>query len=300
MELRQLEYFVAVAEEASFTRAAGRVHVGQSAVSVAIRALERELGATLFDRTTHQVDLTDAGAALLDEARRTLASASAARDAVDAVRGVVRGTLRIGVMQSLTIIDVASLLARFHAEHPRVDIALRPALGGSAALADDVRRGTLDVGFVSLPARRSPGLETTVLASEPLLVFAAPGSLPAGRGAVPLHQLAGAAFVDFPAGWGVRIAVDKAFSEAGLRRQATIEVADVTTFRALVRAGLGLGLLPGSLVPVGRDKRDLVAREVTPTPWWEIMMVRSTERQPTAAARAFVELALEVVAAPVP
>src|ERR1700735_2068048 len=183
VELRQLEYFVAVAEEASFTRAASRAHVGQSAVSVAIRALERELGARLFDRTTHRVALTDLGAALLGDARRTLAAADAALDTVAAVQGVVRGTLRVGIMQSLRVVDVAALLARFRVEHPEVEIHLRPALGGSAALADEVRQGARDIAIVSLPARPPPGLSATVLATEPLVLVGPPGSLPAGRGA---------------------------------------------------------------------------------------------------------------------
>src|SRR5919198_245380 len=100
MELRHLATFVAVAEEGSFTRAAGRLHVVQSAVSAAVRALERELGVTLFDRSTHRVELTDAGRALLPEARRTLAAAAAARDAVDQLRGGLRGTVRLGMMLS--------------------------------------------------------------------------------------------------------------------------------------------------------------------------------------------------------
>src|ERR1700722_2579297 len=147
MELRQLEHFVAIAEERSFTRAAGRVHLGQSALSVSIRALERDLGVRIFERSTHQVALTDAGEALLPEARHLLTAAVRARDAVAAVRGIVRGTLRIGIMQSLTLVDVASLLARFHDLHPGVEIRTRPALGGSVSLADEVRRGRLDCAF---------------------------------------------------------------------------------------------------------------------------------------------------------
>src|SRR5579872_965288 len=100
MELRQLAVFVAVAEEGSFTRAADRLHIVQSAVSAGVRNLETELGATLFDRSTHKVQLTDAGRALLPEARATLAAATAARDAVDAVGGGVRGTVLLGTMQA--------------------------------------------------------------------------------------------------------------------------------------------------------------------------------------------------------
>src|SRR3954449_8221138 len=133
MELRHLATFVAVAEEGSFTRAAGRLHVVQSAVSSGVRALERELGVTLFDRTTHRVQLSEAGRALLPEARRTLAAAAAARDAVDQLRGGLRGTVVLGTMQAqgMHAIDVPGLLARFRARFPDVTVEVRHAGGSS-------------------------------------------------------------------------------------------------------------------------------------------------------------------------
>lgn len=115
MELRQLEYFIAVAEERNFTRAAGRLHIVQSAVSAAIKSLERELGTPLFERTSKHVALTDAGAALLPKARGTLDAVRDARDAVDEVRGGLRGTLRIGTLNSVAVIDVPVVLGAFHA-----------------------------------------------------------------------------------------------------------------------------------------------------------------------------------------
>src|SRR5688572_28842154 len=106
MELRHLEYFVAVAEELSFTRAARRLRVVQSGVSTVIRALERELGAPLFDRSTREVMLTDAGRALLREARTTLDSAQAAREAVQEVVAGIKGTLTVGTMTWLAFVDL--------------------------------------------------------------------------------------------------------------------------------------------------------------------------------------------------
>ena len=103
MELRALDYFVVVAEERNFTRAAARLHVVQSGVSATIKALERELGAELLARTSRRVELTDAGTALLPKARAALEAAQAARDAVDEARGGVRGTLRIGTMTSVVL-----------------------------------------------------------------------------------------------------------------------------------------------------------------------------------------------------
>src|SRR4051794_4712707 len=177
MELRHLATFVAVAEERSFTRAAARMHVVQSAVSAGVRNLERELGAPLFDRTTHRVELTDAGAALLPEARATLAAAHAAREAVDAARGGLRGTVTLGIMQGDTI-DIAALLAAFHADHP--DVELHARQGHSADMAVQVRDGGLDFAFLALPRPRAGGLQLTPVSREPMLL-AVPRRPPARR-----------------------------------------------------------------------------------------------------------------------
>ena len=124
-----------VAEELSFTRASRRLHVVQSGVSSAIQGLERELGAPLFDRDRHRVAPTDAGLALLPEARATLAAAQAAQDAVAQAQAGLRGTLTVGTMLSTGSFDLAALLGRFHASHPGVSVHLRQALAGSAGLA---------------------------------------------------------------------------------------------------------------------------------------------------------------------
>lgn len=288
MELRRLEHFVAVAEEGSFTRAARRVHVVQSALSVSVRALERELGAQLFERTTHRVELTDAGAALLPEARLTLAAAERARDAVSDVKGAVRGTLRIGIMQSLTIFDLASFLVAFHHLHPGVEIRPRPAVGGSAALVDEVHHGQLDMAFVSVPGDDLVGLTTTVLASEHFVLACAPDQLADAPSQISLGDLAGRSFVDFPPGWGVRTIVDRAFIDAGVDRSVAIEGADVSTFAELVCAGLGLGIVPRSLLNASESR--ITIRSVAPPLVWQVAMVLPSDRRPTAAARAFSDL----------
>jgi DNA-binding transcriptional LysR family regulator len=174
MELRRLATFVTVAEEGSFTRASDRLHVVQSAVSANVRNLERELDTRLFDRSTHKVELTDAGRALLPEARATLQAATAARDAVDAVRGGVRGTVLLGTMQAqgMRAIDVAAMLAEFRAEHPAVEVHIRHAAGGSREMAQQVGESRLDLAFVAVPGGDLPGVELTPLAREPIVLVA--------------------------------------------------------------------------------------------------------------------------------
>src|SRR3954470_23245216 len=187
MELRHLATFVAVAEEGSFTRAAGRLHVVQSAVSAGVRSLERELGATLFDRSTHRVELSEAGRALLPEARRTLAAAAAARDAVDQLRGGLRGTVRLGMMLAPRDagISVPRLLAALRADYPGIEVVLE--IGASTLNAERVRRGRLDIAFVGLPAGAVPELELTPILTEKMRLVVAPEHPLATRDSVALE-----------------------------------------------------------------------------------------------------------------
>jgi len=290
MELRHLEHFVAVAEEGSFTRAARRVHIVQSGLSVSIRSLERELGAVLFDRTTARVALTDAGSALLEEARRTLAAAESARQSVAAVRGLVRGSVRLGTVQGLSSVDMADLLARFHAAHPGVSFRLRQASGGSAAHAESIRRGQLDLAFVSLPRPYPKDLRVEPLAAEPVLLACPRGHALAGRSRVRLATIRGEAFVDFPEGWGNRAAVDRAFAAAGVGRAIDMEVDDARTMIDLVRHGIGLGFAPRS---IARHWPDLEYVAVTPEPVWETAIACAAGRPLGAAAERLLEMVLE-------
>jgi DNA-binding transcriptional LysR family regulator len=285
VELRHLEYFVAVAEELSFTRASRRLHVVQSGVSSAIQGLERELGAALFDRDRHRVTLTEAGRALLPEARATLAAAQAAADAVAEATAGLRGTLSVGTMISTASVDVPALLGRFHEQHPGVLVRLRVMPGGSADLAREVASGGLDLALLSLPGEAPGRLAVRQLAHEPLWLICAAKHPLAGREAVPLAALAGETFVDFPVGWGTRAIVDRAFAAAGLERQVAFEVADYRTAAGLVGNGLGVAFVPASVAP-GLDG---VARvTVSPALDWRILVATSSTRRPSAAARALI------------
>jgi DNA-binding transcriptional LysR family regulator len=287
VELRHLEHFLAVAEEQSFTRAAARIHLVQSALSVSVRTLERELGARLFDRTTHSVQLTDAGVALVAEARRTLAAAESARDAVAAVRGGVRGTVRVGIPHWMGMIDLATLLTRYHQQYPDVRLVPTPAAGGSAELARDVGDGRLDLAFAALPSGHPRGLTVRTLASEEMLLACPPGHRLARRRRIELHELDGEPFVEYPPGWGTRVSADQLFAAAGLRREIAVEVGDVPTVSELVRAGFGFAFVSPSTLS---STAQLSLCRVRPHPELSVSLVTSPERPPSAASRALIEL----------
>lgn len=242
MELRHLEYFVAVAEEKHFTRAAERMRVAQSGLSASIRALERELDADLFVRHTRRVELTDAGRALLAEAHRTLASAAAARDAVAAVRGLLRGSLTVGSEQCLGVIDLPPVLASFRRAHPGVEIRLRYA--GSGHIVEQIRLGRLNIGFVGLPGPPPDGVRLLPLATEEMVLLCHAGHRLAERDTVDLAALVEEDFVDFSGDWGARRVNDQSFARAGAERRVSVEVNDVHTLLDFVHQGLGVALVP--------------------------------------------------------
>jgi DNA-binding transcriptional LysR family regulator len=285
VELRQLEYFVAVAEERHFTRAAARMHVAQSGLSASIRSLERELGASLFVRNTRSVELTDEGHALLTEARHTLAGVAAAKDAVAAVQGLLRGTLAVGTLQCLGAVDLPAILARFHAAHPGVEIRLRQ--GGSTDLIERVRTGDLDLAFVTAPVTApldgASGVTLTTLAEEPMVLACGPTHPLRDRDTIALPEIRDETFVDFYPGWVTRDVVDQAMTAARVERRVAFEVNDVHWLLDLVGYGLGVAVVPHVFTHKKTAARFV---PITAAPTWRIAVATATGRHPGAAAKA--------------
>ncbi|SON53928.1 HTH-type transcriptional regulator GltC [Hartmannibacter diazotrophicus] len=291
MELRHLQHFIAVAEERHFTRAAQRVHIVQSALSSSIRSLEDELQAKLFVRSTRQVQLTPAGQAFLEKAREAMRAIDTARDIVADVEGLRSGSLAIGTVHSLpAFLDLPSLIARFHATHPGVEVRLRQ--GDAPGLLEQLRTGRLDLAF--LPLLDPPdNIVTGIVACEDLAVVTAPGHPLAGRKDITLADLARHSFVDFDIGWGTRPLVDRAFAQAGITRRTAFEVTDLETLVDLVAKGLGIALLPDALAETRRPK--IAIAELGPEICWELVVAHTgdetTGRLPVnGAARAFLDL----------
>ncbi len=244
MDLRQMEVVIAVAEEGGFSAAARRLHVVQSAISSTVRALERELGAPLFHRTTHRVSLTPAGHAFLPAARATLEAAEEARAAVDLAQGELRGEITVGVMQGLYA-GLAPALADFHREHPGVTVRLRQAPVDDIPQA--LREGAVDLAIAALDAPQSRGLTTRLLLREDMVLVTAPAETPRPARPTTLAEAGRLPLVDFPPTWAIRHEVDKAFRAAAVEHTTTFEVNDILAAGDLVRYGLGVCVMPPSL-----------------------------------------------------
>ncbi|MFC4784769.1 LysR family transcriptional regulator [Nocardioides sp. MAHUQ-72] len=285
MDLQQLRYVVAVAELGNFTRAAERCFVVQSALSHQVAKLEQELGARLFHRTSRMVRLTPAGEAFLPSARQCLLAADRARAEVAAATGEVRGRLAVGVIPTVAAVDVPSSLRSFHTRYPGVRVGL--TTGASDALVRRVADGRLDVAFLGLPADAVvDGVRSHVLATDHHVAVLAPGHRLAAEGRLTLPQLAGEVFVDFPAGTSAREQTDRAFASQGLVREVAFEVTDVHLMAALIREGLGVGLLPAAFAP-RLSGVDTVVVSDAPARAEHVVFSRL---DPTPPAAAFLEL----------
>ena len=245
MELRQLEYFVAVAHHRHFGRAAEAIYVTQPALSQQIRRLEAELGVALLRRTSRGVELTPAGDDLLGRAQAILAEAAAARADMDEHAGVVRGAVRLAATAA-DALHLPEALAAFHRDHPGVRIALRQA--SAAEALELVRRGAVDLAVLS-PAGDAGGLAVTPLAEEPLRLIVEPGDPLAGA-RVGLGDLRGRPFVLAEPGSALRETVMAACQAEGFSPVPQLEVGDPSAVRYLVAAGLGLALVPASWLDV--------------------------------------------------
>lgn len=288
MDSRQLEYFVAVAEELSFTRAAQRMFTVQSTVSAAVRALETDLKTTLFDRSTRRVKLSAAGAALLPEAKAALEALDRARATVEEASIGLRGNIRIGTLARLGLVNLAELLGAFHQKYPLVDVQVATSPTGSSGLADDVRHGRLDVALVGLSRPELHGLEIRDLATVPFVVLL-PASHPlAGEPSVRLEDLAGERFVDMPRGFGNRTMVDRAFDNAGIPRRIQVEVPELTTIPDYVRVGLGVGVVPELEPSTAPGVAQLPIAESDLS--WTLSVVIVSGRRPSRAVTALLDL----------
>jgi LysR family transcriptional regulator, transcription activator of glutamate synthase operon len=295
MELRQLRYIVALAEERSFTRAAGKALVAQPALSQQIAKLEAEFGLPLVDRTTRRVAMTEAGDRLVEHARRVLKQVEVAREDLADLAGLRTGHLTIGASRTVGSLDLSALLAEFHRRYPGVDLAVREDL--SVSLARELRADELDLAFITVPGG-SPvdGLELRVVSSEELVAVLPPGHELTARHKLRVVDLEAETIVAFRGGATIRQRLDEAATRAGFALRVAFESNEVGRMRALVAAGLAIAVLP-------RSDAEQPGPAVTAVPFDEpdfthtVYMASRSGRHHSPAARAFIDLMLAQPAA---
>ena len=251
MELHQLAYLVAVADEGSFTRAAEKLLVSQPGVSAQVRRLERELGEELLDRSDRTVRPTAVGAAVLPYARAALAAVDGARIAVSELTGLLRGRAAIGTVTSPGV-DLAALLAAFHDQHPMVEIAL--SAGDTDQLAAEVLTGQLDAAILSIGADAPDGLRVQVIVDQPIVAAVGLDHELATRDVIALADLAGQPLISLPRGSGLRARLDEACATAAISPHVAFEASSPEVVADLAAHGLGVAFLPGPFAEFRRDR----------------------------------------------
>ena len=295
MELRQLRYIVALAEERSFTRAAGKVLVAQPALSQQIAKLEAELGLPLVDRTTRRVAMTEAGDRLVEHARRVLKQVEVAREDLADLAGLRTGHLTIGASRTVGALDLSALLAEFYRRYPAVDLAVREDL--SISLARELRADELDLAFITVPGDAPvDGLELRVVSSEELVAVLPPGHELTARRKLRVADLQAQTIVAFRGGATIRQRLDEAATRAGFALRVAFESNEVGRMRALVAAGLAIAVLP-------RSDAEQPGPAIAAVPFDEpdfthtVYMASRSGRHHSPAAQAFIDLTLAEQAA---
>ncbi|MGO8094767.1 LysR family transcriptional regulator [Rhizobium leguminosarum] len=248
MELRHLRYFLAVAEEGNFTRAAGKLGIGQPPLSQQIRDLEREVGAALFHRVPHGAELTAAGAAFLREAKASLAAAEKAKLAAQSANRGETGRLSLGFTASSAFNPIVSTtIRRFRARWPEVQLSLTEM--NTLALMQKLERGELDATFMRPSLDDPTGIRLRRLPDEPM-VIALPASHPlARRSELPLAALADEPFILFPRLVGLSLYDDVVLAcrKAGFELTVAQEAPQISSVVNLVAADLGVSIVPASI-----------------------------------------------------
>ena len=285
--LHQLRTFRAVAEQLSFSAAAHELSISQPSVSYQVKELEAVLGLPLIDRLGKRVRLTEAGEVLYEYARRTLTLLDEATLVMEQMRGIERGTLRVGASTTVGIYVIPLALGAYKKLHPNLALSLE--IGARETLQERVKRGVLDLAVLSLPIA-DPDLESTSFMDDELVMVVPAGHTLAGRSRLTLRDFTGESFLMREPGSGTRIAVEMASRRAGVSLQVGMELGSNGAIKHAVEAGLGVAVLSSHAIELERRGGALVVVDIQGFPIlrpWNIVHLR--RRQLPSAVSQFIE-----------
>jgi LysR family transcriptional regulator, transcription activator of glutamate synthase operon len=244
MELRQLQYFVAVAEREHMTEAAHHLHVAQSAVSLQISKLEDELGVSLFERVGRNVKLTQIGRVFLTHTKKAMKTLDYAKEKVDEYLNPETGTIKVGYPTSLAGHFLPTVISAFREKNANITFHLRQ--GSYADLIEAVKNGDLDLAFLGPVPTKDPEIEGHTLFTERFSALLPRDHKFADKKILSLTDMREDDFVLFPRGYILQQIVVEACRQAGYRPNITSEGEDMDALKGLVSAGMGVTLLPDS------------------------------------------------------
>lgn len=287
MELRQLEYFIAIAETGAFSRAAVRLCVSQPILSRQIKALEQELGTELYHRTGRGIALSEAGKLLEQHARGVLETIAGARRAINALGSAPAGRVVIGMPPSVGAVLTASLVSQFRAEFPKVSLGVMEGFSGH--VLEWLTTGRIDVAVLYNAPRTSALVTEPLLTDELFLLGPVIDPAAAGDGDVAASELARIPLILPSRPHGLRVLVDDFLSGIGVVPNVQVEIDAMPSTLSLVESGIGYTILSYSsahyLIEAGRIRKWAI---VEPTMTRSLVVATSTQRPVTKAARALV------------
>ncbi len=284
MDLHQLEYFVAVAEERHFTRGAERAHAVQSTVSAAVARLEHEFGVTLFERGRSGARLTAAGEVLLRRAHALLGEAGRTRDELQRLAGGLCGAVILGTVLSTGDFDLVAALLAFRKAYPDVAVHLRLSAGPLDSRIDEVLDGHVQLLLLPIPSRRRSGIHIDRVTAMQLALACSSTDPLAGQASVTYREVADRPFIDFPQQWGNRGIVDGMFADEHVERRVSVEVVDVTTALRMTQGGLGLAFVPEEFISSAQGVCKVNLQH--PPPAIELGLAIATDRPRSEATEA--------------
>jgi DNA-binding transcriptional LysR family regulator len=295
MELWQLEVFIAVAEEKSFSRAGRRLGRTQPAISSSIKLLEDELSEPLFDRLGKSIKLTAAGEMLTDYAKRLLRLRSEALEAMGELRGLGRGTLSLGANETTCLYLLPEVLASFKQAYPHVQVDIQRAI--TRAITEKVVDGSLDFGIVTLPVH-NPRLEAITIHQDDMALIVSPSHKLGSRRTVQMTELASEPFILHKIGTTTRERLVKHFIDGGVKMKVTMELASIETIKRFVAIGMGISIVPRLCIAREIEDGSLRALAIRDARFQrQLGLIYNKGRYQSQAARAFVALVSENQAA---
>ncbi|MFM1655346.1 LysR family transcriptional regulator [Brevibacillus sp. B_LB10_24] len=285
MELRQLEYFVAVCEQLHFSRAAERLNTTQSNLSQQIKLLENELGIPLFDRMGKRIALTEAGRLVYEQSQRIFSHLQYTRDAIEEMKHVQGGTLSIGVLPGDADLLFNALLVEFHRTYPKISLSVIE----TTKISEQIIQGTIDIGVTTTPP---PDKRLTIipLVNEEFALAVRSDNPLARKKAVPFSSLQNLKMVMFPPDHQVRQLIDQTCLQSGFRLQPHIETTTLSSLLSLVEQGIGACVLPRLLLDSLGSKEIVTVPLTDPVPSQDICIVYRSDRYIGFAARTFMDI----------
>ncbi len=291
MELKNLKTFAKIAQYKSFSKTAETLGYAQSTITTQIQLLEQELGTKLFERIGRRVELTAHGSIFLQYVNKIIALTDKAKDSIDE-SNTPKGTLRIGVVESICTMRLPALLKTYHVQYPEVDIVIK--LGFCSELRTMLKNNMVDVVFILDQAVKEEEFTSSLSLNEPMVIVAAASNRLKNKNSLTVQDLATESLILTEQGCSYRCALEEIFNKNEVQPHILLEVGNIETIKSFVKSNLGITLLPLMTVEKEVANQELVILDIAECKFnMQRQLIYLKKKYVTVAMRAFISLASE-------